>query len=108
MSNNNIRDLVIRDDDKIIEYRAPSKEKETKKDLKNLTNLELYNKFLESDEFKLPESKEKVLQEDDYINYLEEIICRDYFPDLYRSKQFEKEVNKFHKIAKFKIRERNP
>ena len=94
MSNNNIRDLVIRDDDKIIEYKTPIQKKTNKDINRSLTTLELYNKLLESDEFKKPETKEKIIDEDDYINYLEEIISRDYFPDLYKLNQMKKEVNK--------------
>ena len=93
MSYNNTRDLAIRDDDKIIEYKTPIVNKAEKKEEKNLTNLELYNKILQSDEFKRPITKEKVLEEDDYIKYLEEIISRDYFPDVYKMNQLRKEVN---------------
>jgi len=93
MSYNNTRDLAIRDDDKIIEYKIPIVNKAEKKEEKNLTNLELYNKILQSDEFKRPITKEKVLEEDDYIKYLEEIISRDYFPDVYKMNQLRKEVN---------------
>lgn len=93
MSKNNILDLVIRDDDKIIEYKAPISNKVEKKEEKNLSNLELYNKILNSDEFKRPLTKEKVLEEDDYIKYLEEIISRDYFPEVYKLSQLKKEVN---------------
>jgi len=89
----NIQDLVIKDDDKIIEYNSINNKNNFKKDEKNLTTLQLYNKLLESDEFKKPETKEKVLDEDEYINYLEELISRDYFPDLYRANQLKKEVN---------------
>ncbi len=95
MSNNNTRDLVIRDDDKIIEYQAPIANKSQKKEEKNLTSMELYKKILQSDEFKRPITKEKVLEEDDYVKYLEEIISRDYFPDVYKINQMKKQVNKF-------------
>jgi len=91
MSNNNIRDLALKEEDKIIVYKAPLAK--DKKGDKNLTSLELYNKLIESDEFKKPITKEKVLEEDDYIKYLEEIISRDYFPDLYKINQMNKEVN---------------
>lgn len=94
MSNNKITDLVIRDDDKIIEYKDPKINKAEKKEEKNLTSLELYNKILQSDEFKRPITKEKVLEEDDYVKYLEEIISRDYFPNVYKMNQMKKEVNK--------------
>ena len=94
MSINNIRDLVILDDDKIIEYKAPIVNTAEKKDEKNLTSLELYKKILQSDEFKRPITKEKVLEEDDYVKCLEEIISRDYFPDVYKMNQMKKEVNK--------------
>lgn len=99
MSTNNIRDLVLTDNDKIIEYKALEKAQKIET-IKNLSTLELYNKILESDEFKKQETKEKILDEDEYINYLEEIINRDYFPDLHKINQLKKEVKLFYQIAK--------
>ena len=51
--------------------------------LKENNKISLYQKLLQRNEFKRPETKEIVLNEDDYLNYLEEIIQKDYFPDLY-------------------------
>ncbi len=94
MSTKKIQDLVIKDDDKIIEYKQSNGNIEHINSNKNLSSLELYKKLLESNEFKKPETKEKILEEDEYIIYLEELISRDYFPDLYRINKMKKEVNK--------------
>lgn len=50
-----------------------------------MNRLALYKKVLERDEFKRPDNKNIVLDEDDYLDYLEKIIQKDYFPDLYKA-----------------------
>jgi hypothetical protein len=62
-----------------------------------LSSLEIYNKILELPEFKKPESIELILNEDEYLNNLEEIITRDYFPDLHKYNQIKKQVKFFLK-----------
>ncbi len=56
------------------------------------TSMSLYQKCLQRDEFKLPKTKEIILDEDEYLSCLEEIIQREYFPELYKINQ-EKVIN---------------
>ena len=71
------------------------------KDNKDISSLEIYNKILELPEFSNPETCEKILDEDEYIDHLEVIITRDYFPDLHKYNQIKKQVKFFFfKIAK--------
>lgn len=82
---NQSKELVLREDGKIIEYKdKDAQEIERINKPKNATEerIALYNKLLRT-EFKKPETKGVVLDEDEYLTYLEEIIQRDYFPDLY-------------------------
>lgn len=97
------KELVIRDEDKIIEYREKTEllanknknslEEFKKPGKKSRTNkLAIYDKVISREEFRRIETKELVLDEDDYLNFLEEIIQKDYFPDLY---EIRKEKVKF-------------
>jgi hypothetical protein len=52
----------------------------------------LYNALLKREEFKRPETKEIVLDEDEYLGYLEKIIQKDYFPCLYKLNNEEKVI----------------
>src|SRR5690242_6493772 len=51
------------------------------------TEITLFEKLLRSNEFARKETKETIIDEDAYINYIEEIITRDYFPELHKQKQ---------------------
>lgn len=77
----------------LMEYETTNipSSKKTKENT-NLSTLEIYNKILELPEFIKPEKTEKIIDEDEYINHLEEIITRDYFPDLYKYNQIKKQV----------------
>ena len=58
------------------------KEKNVTKEKTECDDVDIYNYYLENDEyFKKEESKEKVLEEDKYLEYLERIINRDYYPE---------------------------
>lgn len=51
---------------------------------KKETRLSLIQKFQEREEFKKPKTKEIILDEDDYLNCLETLIQKNYYPDLYQ------------------------
>ena len=69
------KELVLLNDEKILVYKEKAK-----------TEITLFEKLLKSNEFCRTESKETILDEDDYLSYMEEIITRDYFPDLFEMK----------------------
>jgi protein DGCR14 len=92
------KELVIRDEDKIIEYKEKQKdllktEKSEQVQFKQpgrstqMNKLAIYQNVLSRDEFRRVETKELVLDDDYYLNFLEEIIQKDYFPDLYETKK---------------------
>lgn len=87
--------MILKEEDGIIEYRI-SKEQEPKNrqlalrnnaNVQEETQLSLYERVLQLDEYKRGEPKEIILDEDDYLCHLEEIIKRDYFPKLYELEQ---------------------
>ncbi len=88
----NTSKVLVLNDDKIIEYKDATEvnAKSTAIDLFKPkdkiaeTKISLYKKFLERDEFKRAETKEIVLNEDEYLDCLEELIQKEYYPDLYR------------------------
>jgi hypothetical protein len=83
--NNTItKELCLLNDDKIIEYKD-----------KVQTDISLFEKLLKTNDFCRSQTKETVLDEDDYLAYLEEIITRDYFPEMYQIKKFNIKVFKF-------------
>ena len=64
------------------EEQLVKKEKNVTKEKTECDDVDIYNYYLENDEyFKKEESKEKVLEEDKYLEYLERIINRDYYPE---------------------------
>ena len=64
------------------EEQLVKKEKNVTKEKTKCDDVDIYNYYLENDEyFKKEESKEKVLEEDKYLEYLERIINRDYYPE---------------------------
>jgi len=86
------KELVIREEDKIIEYKDKELQVNDKKEqiiisrkgqTHHMSRLDIYNNTLNREEFRRPETKEIVLDEDEYLNYLEEIIQKEFFPDLY-------------------------
>jgi hypothetical protein len=104
MSEQNLKNSLVLKATGLLEYEKVNlnqmkENKNIKNNKEKLTSIELYNKILDLPEFKKPETKEKILDEDDYINSLEEIITRDYFPDLYKSNQIKKQVKFLIKIA---------
>jgi hypothetical protein len=64
-----------------------------KNNASSLSKIQLKKKIEMRDEFRRPLTKEKVIDEDQYLSVLEAIIQRDYFPDLYKLN--EKKVNLF-------------
>ena len=80
----NTQELVLLNDDKILEYKEKTK-----------TEITLFEKLLKSNEFCRAPTKETVLDEDDYLSFMEEIITRDYFPDLYELKKQNIKVNNY-------------
>ncbi len=86
--NNNGKKLVIKEEDNIIEYNEKKNETQEKmnfKEKKLHNRLTLYQKLLSSEEFKKPITSSKVLDEDEYLQNLEKIIQRDYFPSLFQN-----------------------
>ena len=64
------------------EEQLVKKEKNVTKEKTKCDDVDIYNYYLENDEyFNKEESKEKVLEEDKYLEYLERIINRDYYPE---------------------------
>ena len=104
---NKSTDLVIQDDNKIVfvakqnlktsttSLQVHSNNKISKKE----TKIALYQKLLEREEFKRPETKGKILQDEDYLCKLEELIRRDYYPSLI-IKENNKVNNKINKRIK--------
>lgn len=102
----NVSNQVNINDDNIIEYKVEHDSNMNNKNCLNLykessnikdkilkfkeqnkmTKISMYEKILLRNEFKKPELKEIVIGEEDYLNFLEELIQRDYFPDIYNSK----------------------
>jgi hypothetical protein len=105
--NTSNKELVITNDDRIYEYRDKSVTgSENLNNKKNSHSLEIYQdkktllkfmkpreketklslikKFQEREEFKKPQTKEIVLDEDEYLHCLEELIQKNYYPDLYQ------------------------
>jgi hypothetical protein len=82
--NSESKELVIKEEDKIIEYQKDETKRDDKKKSTKEERLNLYKSLLKREEFKRPETKETILDEDQYLTYLEEIIQRDYFPQLYQ------------------------
>jgi hypothetical protein len=94
------KEIVIKDTDSLIEYREIENKIQPKpftKEERLERRLALYAELIKSDDFKTPETKEIVLDEDDYLNQLERIIQRDYFPQLYAKRddvsEFFKQIN---------------
>lgn len=64
------------------EEQLVKKEEKNSNEKITFNDVDIYNYYLENDEyFKKEEKKEKVLEEDKYLDYLERIINRDYYPD---------------------------
>ena len=82
--NQNSKELILLNDDKILMYKDKEK-----------SEITLFEKLLKSNEFCRAESKETILDEDEYLSYMEEIITRDYFPDLFEMKKLGVKVNIF-------------
>jgi hypothetical protein len=97
---NSGKELVIKEIDNIIEYKDRTSNNIQQplsiKEQRVNNRLELYKTLLSKDEFKRPETKETILDEDDYLNSLEVIIQRDFFPHLYE-KRMKDEVSKSFK-----------
>jgi hypothetical protein len=93
--NGNSKELVIKDTDSVIEYKPSTEIKKPEfknpKEKKLNKRLALYHKLISSQEFQKPESTSIVLDEDDYLNNLENIIKRDYFPHLYEKDNIHKD-----------------
>ena len=66
-------------------------------------DVDIFNYYLENDEyFKKEEKKEKVLEEDKYLEYLERIINRDYYPEnKYNKEEIPDKVNIENYILNF-------
>jgi hypothetical protein len=101
--NINSQELVIKETDSIIGYKQTTETKKPEfknpKERKLNNRLTLYRNLIHSQEFQKPESTSIVLDEDDYLNNLENIIKRDYFPDLYEKDNYENR-NKYDKFDK--------
>lgn len=84
------KELVIRDQDNAVEYQQKEISKKDKNEKISMrtsrqnNKLSIYQNALKREEFRRKETKEIVLDEDEYLNCLEEIIQKDYFPELYR------------------------
>ena len=96
------KELVIREEDKVIEYKDNELQAKDKKDqlilsrkaqTNPMSRLDIYHNTLKREEFRRPETKEIVLDEDEYLNYLEEIIQKDFFPDLYEMNKEKVKLN---------------
>jgi hypothetical protein len=96
------KELVIREEDKVIEYKDKELQVKDKKDqlilsrkgqINPMSRLDIYHNTLNREEFRRPETKEIVLDEDEYLNYLEEIIQKDFFPDLYEMNKEKVKLN---------------
>jgi hypothetical protein len=87
----NVKELVIKETDSVLEYRDSDRPvqvaKRNRKEERLHGRLALYGDLIKSDQFKRPETKEVVLDEDDYLTNLERIIQRDYFPQLYAKRE---------------------
>jgi hypothetical protein len=83
------KELILKSEDNIIEYKKVDNTINSINKIKNqpITKLSIYQKVMQLDEFKKPEPKELVLDEEDYLSHLEEIIQRDYYPSLYKNKE---------------------
>lgn len=55
--------------------------------LKTISDIDIYRECLEMAEFKEAKTKEKVIDEDEYLDYLESIVARDYYPNSNKDKQ---------------------
>ena len=80
-NNSSGKELCLLNDDKILEYKE-----------KQHTQISLFEKLLKTNDFCRSQTKETVLDEDDYLSYLEEIITRDYFPEMYQINKFNVKV----------------
>ena len=89
------KELIIKDDDRILEYQEKLEtsklaslqvyqEGKVRKKKVQETKVSLYKKFLQREEYRKPEAKETVLDEEEYLQCLEEIIQKNYYPELYR------------------------
>lgn len=100
---NTSKEIVLREDDRIIEYKEKNSEKSLTEYSKSnhvknkkLNKLSLYQKTMQREEFKRPEPKDIVINEDEYLKCLEEIIQREYYPELYKINR-EKVIFNFYK-----------
>lgn len=77
--NTDCRELVIKEDK--LEYKPiPTSIGTLSKGKDKTDRVAIYKKVRERDEFRRPQTKEVILDEDHYLSYLEEIIQRDYYP----------------------------
>ena len=83
---NSSNQVSVKELDKMTDYKDLSMSTNIKKS-SGSNKINLYQKLLERPEFRRPITKEIVLDEDEYLNCLERIIQREYFPGLYKINQ---------------------